>query len=256
MIHSGISIYMIVYVSCILYIYINIYICIYIYVSLHKLLESPRNGFVDHASIERCLHNVAKCCLWLEVFIMSQHEFPFTECITHFKRLKFKLTGSKQSQNCLFRKPYWLQIFDGLKFYTIKQLKQSQNSLLSKPQPSLLHVIVTLSTCSVAGIMEGKWACVSHEQEFQPHIDGLVQERCNSIALAMELRLSCTYPSICCDVAFWMLIYNGKCIYKIYIMLSLNISHKRLTLNILLLQHPQHGLINWSLENLNEIVDK
>ena len=28
------------------------------------------------------------------------------------------------------------------------------------------------------------------------HIDGLVQERCNSNALAMELHLSCTNPSI------------------------------------------------------------
>ena len=30
----------------------------------------------------------------------------------------------------------------------------------------------------------------------QQHIDGLVQERRNSIALAMELRLFCTNPSI------------------------------------------------------------
>ena len=29
------------------------------------------------------------------------------------------------------------------------------------------------------------------------HIDGLVQERCNSSVLAMELRLSCTNPSKC-----------------------------------------------------------
>ena len=29
------------------------------------------------------------------------------------------------------------------------------------------------------------------------HLDGLVQERCNSIANALELRLSCTNPSIC-----------------------------------------------------------
>ena len=29
------------------------------------------------------------------------------------------------------------------------------------------------------------------------HIDGLVQERRNSIANALELRLSCTDPSIC-----------------------------------------------------------
>ena len=31
------------------------------------------------------------------------------------------------------------------------------------------------------------------------HIDGLVQERCNSSALALELRLSCTNPSTCID---------------------------------------------------------
>ena len=30
-----------------------------------------------------------------------------------------------------------------------------------------------------------------------PYIDGFVQERRNSSALAMELRLSCTNPSIC-----------------------------------------------------------
>ena len=29
------------------------------------------------------------------------------------------------------------------------------------------------------------------------HIDGLVQERCHSSVLAMELRLSCSNPSIC-----------------------------------------------------------
>ena len=34
----------------------------------------------------------------------------------------------------------------------------------------------------------------------QPDIDGLVQERCNSCALAMELGLSCINPSICASV--------------------------------------------------------
>ena len=32
--------------------------------------------------------------------------------------------------------------------------------------------------------------------DIESYIDGLVQERCNSSALAMELRLSCTNPSI------------------------------------------------------------
>ena len=34
-------------------------------------------------------------------------------------------------------------------------------------------------------------------------IDGILQERSNSIADARELRLSCTNPSICPDVDSW-----------------------------------------------------
>ena len=30
------------------------------------------------------------------------------------------------------------------------------------------------------------------------HVDGLMQERCNSIAKALELYLSCTNPSLSC----------------------------------------------------------
>ena len=48
------------------------------------------------------------------------------------------------------------------------------------------------------------------------HLDGLVQERRNSSALAMELRLSCANPSIplCpsgerCPVASMYLLYQG-----------------------------------------------
>ena len=33
-----------------------------------------------------------------------------------------------------------------------------------------------------------------------PHIDGLVQERRNSIGISLELRLSCTNPSIWCHI--------------------------------------------------------
>ena len=43
------------------------------------------------------------------------------------------------------------------------------------------------------------------------NIDGLVQERPNSIALAMELRLSCTNPSIWCSnpILFWLICINA-----------------------------------------------
>ena len=34
------------------------------------------------------------------------------------------------------------------------------------------------------------------KSKLMPYIDGLMQERCNSIANALELRLSCTNPSI------------------------------------------------------------
>ena len=40
------------------------------------------------------------------------------------------------------------------------------------------------------------WCLDSCYHVVQPGIDGLVQEKCNSIANALELRLSCTNPSI------------------------------------------------------------
>ena len=44
--------------------------------------------------------------------------------------------------------------------------------------------------CCVLGVKCGS--------QGRQHSDGLVQERRNSNALAMELRLSCTNPSTCC----------------------------------------------------------
>ena len=49
------------------------------------------------------------------------------------------------------------------------------------------------------------------------YIDGLVQERCNSSALAMELHLSCTNPSIC---AKKLSVYNG-CLWTVIPLTSL-----------------------------------
>ena len=41
------------------------------------------------------------------------------------------------------------------------------------------------------------WTPTTFRRSLNTNIDGLVQERCNSSALAMELRLSCTKLSIC-----------------------------------------------------------
>ena len=46
-------------------------------------------------------------------------------------------------------------------------------------------------------LMQSNITLCSSEQWINLHIDGLVHERCNSSALAMELHLSCTNLSIC-----------------------------------------------------------
>ena len=45
------------------------------------------------------------------------------------------------------------------------------------------------------------WRAASSHWNWQGHIDGLMQERRNSIAKALELRLSCTNLSLWCAVA-------------------------------------------------------
>ena len=55
---------------------------------------------------------------------------------------------------------------------------------------------IVLFSCSLY-VDPGKAGCCFHCYCAGYDIDGLVQERCNSSALAMELHLSCTNPSIC-----------------------------------------------------------
>ena len=56
-------------------------------------------------------------------------------------------------------------------------------------------ITLLLSSHSIyAALMSLEQLCPCHHDI---HIDGLVQERCNSIANAMELHLSCINPSIC-----------------------------------------------------------
>ena len=45
-------------------------------------------------------------------------------------------------------------------------------------------------------ILSSKWLADVQEVEHVEHIDGLMQERRNSIANALELGFSCTNPSI------------------------------------------------------------
>ena len=49
---------------------------------------------------------------------------------------------------------------------------------------------------------QNQWQVSDWQLNNQEHINGLVQERRNSIANAMELRLSCTNPSI----SYWKVI--------------------------------------------------
>ena len=58
-----------------------------------------------------------------------------------------------------------------------------------------LFFAVSLTSCSTNSREAGDLRC--HDMVLQWHIDGLVQERRNSIANALELRLSYTNPLIC-----------------------------------------------------------
>ena len=61
---------------------------------------------------------------------------------------------------------------------------------LSRLQCFVIHILRTT-----------KWSCIPFRWV---HINGLVQERRNFIVRALELRLSCTNPSICCVNMAWL----------------------------------------------------
>ena len=61
-----------------------------------------------------------------------------------------------------------------------------------------IFIIITVPANGLAKPSAGKLMV-----KFASHIDGLVQEKRNSSALAMELRLSCTNPSICILTCNW-----------------------------------------------------
>ena len=94
------------------------------------------------------------------------------------------------------------------------------------------------------------------------HIDGFVQERHNSSVLAMELRLSCTNPSIWLERISAIFIYNGhtslgnwKCVYSIAWTLfgkciSFFTMHEHITQKYVLLWHLKYILYT-SRHNLN-----
>ena len=64
--------------------------------------------------------------------------------------------------------------------------------------PSSPYLQKTVSAIGRAHPSSPLCPCSPVQKTRLPHFDGLVQERCNSSALAMELCLSCTNPSISC----------------------------------------------------------
>ena len=54
---------------------------------------------------------------------------------------------------------------------------------------------------SIVNALKLRQSCPKLSVYFVLPIDGVVLERCNSSALAMELSLSCTNPSICVFIA-------------------------------------------------------
>ena len=87
-------------------------------------------------------------------------------------------------------------------FHIIPQLcniASCWNSISRKTRTSPSHIVNIVTADGLA--MPGAWTSAGMVLNWiiQNNLDGLMQERHNSIANALELRLSCTNPSICCQ---------------------------------------------------------
>ena len=82
----------------------------------------------------------------------------------------------------------------------------------SNPLKCVLHVdgLVQERRNSIANTLELRLSC-TNPLKCVLHVDGLVQERRNTIANALELRLSCTNPLKCV-----LHVVIGRCLYFVY----------------------------------------
>ena len=106
-----------------------------------------------------------------------------------------------QTHICVIR-PQWVK----MKFLMIFMHLPGDNELISTASlwlqwgnNELWHISDSVSCHRM--VLKGLWWVswwISYHRERHIDLDGLVQERCNSSALAMELRLSCIDPSIWC----------------------------------------------------------
>ena len=62
---------------------------------------------------------------------------------------------------------------------------------------SVAYILHLFLSHHIDGLVQERCNFIANALELRLSIDGLLQERRNSRVLAMELRLSCTKPSIC-----------------------------------------------------------
>ena len=88
----------------------------------------------------------------------------------------------------------WTLWHPGAPLYIV--LRAWTSNFIVKPCDVITHPCPNFSSCSDKTLLELRhgWVIISHSKQ---HIDGLMQERRNSSVLTLELRLSCTNPSIC-----------------------------------------------------------
>ena len=103
--------------------------------------------------------------------------------------------------SCHFTTCNWYTI---KKEHTIDRRKSSKTCVFAwRNHPDIFWYVITIKTYLTNIYFGEKWHFYS---ETQPHYlchDGLMQERCNSIANALELHLSCTNPSLCWVILCW-----------------------------------------------------
>ena len=90
---------------------------------------------------------------------------------------------------CLFRQDFEVNLHGAQTLRILcYQMEDGRNTLLGK----CALQVSTMSSSYITPI----YYKVQANLLYNDHFDGLVQERCNASALAMELRLSCSNPSI------------------------------------------------------------
>ena len=128
---------------------------------------------------------------WLTV--LANHAlWSLTTTVNH---LNISLHTQRVQWNRIYKDIQWLcfRVWCGRAYFRYSMARAASEMSLALPDGTPVYVSVAKHPIMVSGLSQSYTLCRIY---FWKHnVDGLVQERCNSVADTLELRLSCTNPS-------------------------------------------------------------